>query len=56
MPVLILGIVLTVVCWYFARSHIGLVSEYSFFPLWVGYILVGTENLNPVFADSRVFE
>ena len=41
MPLLILGIALTAVCWYFAWSHIGLVSEYSFFPLWVGYILLG---------------
>jgi hypothetical protein len=40
MPLLKLGIVLTAVCWYFAWSHIGLVSEYSFFPLWVGYILL----------------
>ena len=39
MLLLILGIALTAVSWYFAWSHIGPVSEYSFFPLWVGYIL-----------------
>lgn len=40
MPLLILGIVLTAVSWYFAWSYIGLVSQYSFFPLWIGYILL----------------
>jgi hypothetical protein len=40
MPLLILGIVLTAVSWYFAWSHVGPASEYSFFPLWVGYILL----------------
>lgn len=40
MPLLISGSALTAVSWYFAWSHIGLVSEYSFFPLWVGYIVL----------------
>jgi hypothetical protein len=52
MPLLILGIVLTAVCWYFAWSHIGLVSEYSFFPLWVGYILL-VNGLSEVMADRQ---
>jgi hypothetical protein len=53
MPVLILGIVLTAVCWYFARSHIGLVSEYSFFPLCVGYILL-VNGLSEVMAGTSL--
>jgi di/tricarboxylate transporter len=53
MPLLILGIVLTAVCWYFAWSHIGLVSEYSFFPLWVGYILL-VNGLSEVMAETSL--
>ena len=53
MPLLILGIVLTAVCWYFAWFHIGLVSEYSFFPLWVGYILL-VNGLSEVLAETSL--
>ena len=53
MLLLILGIVLTAVCWYFAWSHIGLVSEYSFFPLWVGYILL-VNGLSEVMAGTSL--
>ena len=53
MPLLILGIVLTAVCWYFAWSHIGFVSEYSFFPLWVGYILL-VNGLSEVMVETSL--
>src|ERR1035437_4218853 len=53
MPLLILGIVLTAVWWYFAWSHIGPVSEYSFFPLWVGYILL-VNGLSEVMAGTSL--
>src|SRR5664280_1290023 len=53
MLLLILGIVLTAVSWYFAWSHIGPVSEYSFFPLWVGYILL-VNGLSEVMAGTSL--
>src|SRR6266851_5781360 len=36
---LILGTTLTAISWAFAWSNAGIMSEYSFFPLWIGYIL-----------------
>jgi len=45
--------VLTAVSWYFAWSHIGPVSEYSFFPLWVGYILF-VNGLSEVMAGTSL--
>src|SRR6266700_3515525 len=36
---LILGTTLTAISWVFAWSNAGIMSEYSFFPLWIGYIL-----------------
>ena len=53
MPLLILGILFTAVCWYFAWSRIGLLSEYSFFPLWVGYILL-VNGLSEVMAGTSL--
>ena len=53
MLLLTLGIVLTAVSWYFAWSHIGPVSEYSFFPLWVGYILL-VNGLSEVMAETSL--
>ena len=47
------GILFTAVCWYFAWSHIGLLSEYSFFPLWVGYILL-VNGLSEVIAGTSL--
>jgi hypothetical protein len=53
MPLLILGILFTAVCWYFAWSHSGVLSEYSFFPLWVGYILL-VNGLSEVMAGTSL--
>jgi hypothetical protein len=39
MHVLIIGGVMTIVAWALAWSRAGVLSEYSFFPLWFGYIL-----------------
>jgi hypothetical protein len=36
---LILGTTLTAISWVFAWSNACILSDYSFFPLWVGYIL-----------------
>jgi hypothetical protein len=53
MLLLVPGILFTAVCWYFAWSHIGLLSEYSFFPLWVGYILL-VNGLSEVIAGTSL--
>ena len=34
-----LGLVLVAVFWFAAWTHLGVLGEYSFFPLWLGYIL-----------------
>src|SRR3954468_15337146 len=39
MYVLVIGAVVTIVSWALAWSRAGVLSEYSFFPLWLGYIL-----------------
>jgi hypothetical protein len=39
MAILITGCVLTAVSWIAAWSRFGLATEFSFFPLWLGYIL-----------------
>src|SRR3954467_13345878 len=38
MYVLVIGAVVTIVAWVLAWSRAGVLSEYSFFPLCVGYI------------------
>ena len=38
-PHLFLGLALVVVFWYASWTHLGALGEYSFFPLWLGYIL-----------------
>jgi hypothetical protein len=39
MALLIIGVLLTAASWVAAWSNAGSLSEYSFFPLWLGYIL-----------------
>lgn len=39
MALLIIGVLLTAASWVAAWSNAGALSEYSFFPLWLGYIL-----------------
>lgn len=39
MPILIIGCVLTIASWIAAWGRFGIVTEFSFFPLWLGYIL-----------------
>jgi hypothetical protein len=34
------GVVITASSWVAAWGHLGLFGEYSFFPLWLGYILI----------------
>ena len=53
MPLLISGLLLTAASWLFAWSHIGILNEYSFFPLWVGYILL-VNGLSEVIAGTSL--
>jgi hypothetical protein len=39
MPFLILGMVIGIASWIAAWGHLGIFGEYSFLPLWIGYIL-----------------
>ena len=39
MAILVIGCILTVASWIAAWSHFGVLTEFSFFPLWLGYIL-----------------
>jgi hypothetical protein len=39
MSIFFCGIVLTALSWISAWGNFGIFSEYSFFPLWIGYIL-----------------
>src|SRR5271166_3879035 len=40
MKILLPGLLLTAVAWATAWGRFGIVTEFSFFPLWLGYILV----------------
>ncbi len=42
----------TAVWWFFSWSHIPLYSEYSFFPLWLGYIAVVNALCEAIYGDS----
>lgn len=39
MKLLVFGIILTLVSWIFAWGKISVLSQYTFFPIWLGYIL-----------------
>src|SRR5215210_3688975 len=52
MHVLIIGAVVTITAWVLAWSRAGVLSEYSFFPLWLGYILTVNGISNAAFQTS----
>ena len=52
MHVLIIGVVVTIAAWILAWSRAGVLSEYSFFPLWIGYILTVNGISNIAFQTS----
>jgi len=52
MVTMILGLVVTIVSWAVAWSSVPVLSEHSFFSLWVGYILVINGLSEFVFDDS----
>ena len=52
MHVLIIGAVVTITASVLAWSRAGVLSEYSFFPLWLGYILTVNGISDAVFQTS----
>src|SRR3954451_18920051 len=52
MHVLIIGAVVTITAWVLAWSRAGVLSEYSFFPLWLGYILTVNGISDAAFQTS----
>ena len=52
MYILVIGAVVTIVAWVLAWSRAGVLSEYSFFPLWLGYILTVNGISNVAFKTS----
>ena len=52
MHVLIIGVVVTIAAWVAAWSRAGVLSEYSFFPLWLGYILTVNGISDTAFQTS----
>jgi hypothetical protein len=49
---LIISILWTIAWWFIAWSRIPVLTEYSFFPLWVGYILIVNAFSEAFFGDS----
>ena len=39
LAIFVVGCVLTAISWTTAWAHFGILTEFSFFPLWLGYIL-----------------
>jgi hypothetical protein len=52
MVVLSLGVLLTIASWFVAWSRIPILSEHSFFPLWLGYVLTLNGTSAAFFKDS----
>jgi hypothetical protein len=54
MTILVPGLLLTAIAWLAAWGRFGIVTEFSFFPLWVGYILVLNGMSEVLFQDSLI--
>jgi len=54
MTVLVPGILLTAIAWLAAWGRFGIVTEFSFFPLWIGYILVLNGVSEVLLRDSLI--
>jgi len=52
MHLLIIGAIVTIAAWVLAWSRAGVLSEHSFFPLWLGYILTVNGISDAVFQTS----
>jgi hypothetical protein len=55
MALLIIGIALTALAWVVAWGTSGFLSEHSFFPLWLGYILA-VNGLSEVLFKTSLFK
>ena len=53
MAILIIGCILTITSWVVAWGRFGVLTEFSFFPLWLGYILT-MNGLAEVFTGSSL--
>lgn len=53
MPVLLAGCILTAASWVAAWGRFGLLTEFSFFPLWLGYILT-LNGVSEILAGSSL--
>jgi hypothetical protein len=51
---LIIGLLLTSTSWYLSWAKLGWLSEYAFFPLWVGYILIVNGTTEVIYQDSLI--
>jgi hypothetical protein len=54
MKLLVCGLVLTALAWTAAWGRYGLITEFSFFPLWLGYILAVNGIGEALFQQSLV--
>lgn len=52
MAVFSLGILMTIASWVVAWSRVPILSEHSFFPLWLGYVLTINGTSAVLFKDS----
>jgi hypothetical protein len=52
MALLVPGLLLTAASWFVAWSRIPILTDYSFFPLWLGYILTVNGICEVVLRDS----
>ncbi len=54
MTLLLIGIIITSASWLLSWSDWGPLSEYAFFPLWIGYILIINGISDIVFEKSLI--
>src|SRR5438067_689518 len=54
MNILVPGLLLTAIAWTAAWGRFGIVTEFSFFPLWLGYILVLNGTSEVLFQHSLI--
>jgi hypothetical protein len=55
MGTLVWGLAVTALSWICAWGHLGVLGEYSFFPLWIGYILSINGISQLVFGTSLLY-
>jgi hypothetical protein len=53
MAILVIGCILTIASWIVAWGRFGILTEFSFFPLWLGYILT-VNGLTEIVAGTSL--